>query len=1234
MTGFKRLYHLLFDEVTPLIRLGRQRHLLFEDLPPAPSEIDPRATYIPYQHLDADQPYKFIIANFRSAGFPAVMSVLFPIVTILTGIANPLLIHSLISNLGMRDMPFAESIILAILLGLAGIFDGVFTQHGFYYKLMTNTRIIAGINYRIFHHSLRLTRTAQLESPSGDVVNHLGSDSEQIAEASFFIPDIIYCTLLTVIVFVMLWHYLGAAAFASIGAMALITPISRILSKRFTLLNHELMRHRDQRVTLMSQILHGIRVIKYFAWEKSIGKEVSEIRAREQKARLKLAMTDAISGAFFISVTSFVAFIGFSVYVLLGNTLTAPVIFACISLFMLLEFPFGMAAHIFSMVVQAKVSAMRLNTFFSREQRTIEEGMLAEPEKPVGLTLSNISMRYSAQGKHALDSISLQISAGESIAIVGTVGSGKSTLLHAMMHDANLSDGTVTYTGINDGEIPRMAYVPQEPFIINGTFRDNILFGEQNVDLEKIIHDAQLLPDLNAMSAGINTEIGERGVNLSGGQKTRIALARAAAYKPGIVFLDDPLAAVDSRTESALCNDMIFGRWKAITRIIATHRLAHLHQFDRILYMENGRICAEGAISELLASSPEFAVFYAQHTHEEMQHVHQANDVVENSNCSSRFTEDEDREFGAVETDVYFDYMKLLGGANPSLRKFMMLLLAFSCMAVTALPILQTSWLGWWIELNKANAHTFADVMPWLASPMAAVGIYGIIGVFVLLGVIAERFLWTKRGLEAAQDMHDATVLSVLNAPLRFFDTTPIGRILNRFSRDVQNVEDISNNAEEAARNLSKTLGSFVLIIFVAPIVLLLAAPAIWAYYALQRDYRSSAREAKRIESLARSKRYAQFKETLNGISVIRAFRKEMQYSDQFFSILHDYFRAFWGSILLNRWFSSRVPVIGGLIGITTGISIVYATAHGHLTAGIAGVALTYALGFWHSLNWSIRSFSEIESRMTSVERLRYYGSLEPEPYATKMPVSQNFHIAKGSIRFSHVTARYSQDLPFVLRDISLSIEGGERVGIIGRTGSGKSTLFQTLFRFVELTGGSIEIDGVDIASIPLEKLRRSMAIIPQDPTIFIGDIRSNLDRFSQCSDEEIWRALDRVKLRESIVQAGGLDAKVRENGYNFSQGQRQLICLARAILTNARIIVMDEATASVDVQTDALIQETIRTEFNGVTMLIIAHRQTSVTDCDRIIEIASGEIKSNEKRRKTIQRNNFTTKLKILSNK
>jgi ABC-type multidrug transport system fused ATPase/permease subunit len=546
-------------------------------------------------------------------------------------------------------------------------------------------------------------------------------------------------------------------------------------------------------------------------------------------------------------------------------------------------------------------------------------------------------------------------------------------------------------------------------------------------------------------------------------------------------------------------------------------------------------------------------------------------------------------------------YVRAMTGRHPLWAPVTFVGLVATAAALAGMPILQTSWLGRWTD------------DPSIMSPMGAIIVYGLLGMAVLSGWIGERLLWLYRAAAAGRTIHDSALEGVLGAPLRFFDSTPMGRVLNRFARDMEGVDDhLSWNFEQSFKSLAQTLASLVLIISVLPLIVVVLVPVLLVYYRLQRDYRRAAREAKRLESISRSPRYAHFKEVVTGLDVIHGYGREQYFMDVFYDVLGRYQRMYWCSILLNRWFSVRVPLISGLVALATSVGIAVLAGEGLITAGAAGVVLTFALSFWGSLNWTVRAFSEVESRMTSVERLQHYAELEPEPSTTQQPVLDAAAPwpTAGRIDIEGLTVRYADHLPLVLQDVTFSVPGGSTVGVIGRTGSGKSTLFQSMFRFLEPVGGRIRIDGVDIASVPIDRLRRSIAIIPQDPTLFIGTVRSNLDRFSECSDADVWNALRRVQL-DGVVRAlpGGLDAPVAENGINFSQGQRQLLCMARAILTRARILVLDEATASVDVQTDAVIQQTVRTEFRGVTVMIIAHRLNTVSDADAIVELANGRV-------------------------
>ncbi|MBX7153707.1 MAG: ATP-binding cassette domain-containing protein [Bacteriodetes bacterium] len=1225
---------LLFSHVAPLVRLGSTRPLTAEDMPELEPMLHPKEVEERFRNIPTNKPYRFIWDSFTATGFTARNAILADVIRLPFALGGPIMMKVLLESLALMSVHQAtvlHCVLLACGLSCMVIADGIIIQHFYYNALMTHARIVNGLSMRVFRHSLRLTRSAQMTTQTGDMVNHVASDTEGIGEASFFIPEFVQSTLLLIGALILLYMFLGVAALAAIGTMILMSPITSLAARRFQKYDTELWKHRDNRVTLMSQILSGIRIIKYFAWERSIVKEVDAVRGNEIGAFVKLIKGEALGVMLFLSTSTLVAFVGFGTYTLLGGVLSAGIVFPCLLLFMQLEGPIGMMPHFIKNLAHARVAAERLHTFFQLGLHKEDDRVESEKNKPVALDIDKVTIEYTSTDNgngttvtKAVHEFSLRTQAGTSVAIVGEVGAGKSSLLLAVLGEVSLQSGEVRFPNLDAHERPRIAYVPQEAYILNATIKENILFGEDDVsepEIEEALQNSALQHDIQLMSAGLDTEIGERGVNLSGGQKMRIALARAVLRKPGLVLLDDPIAAVDVATESHLIDNLLFGQWKDVTRVVTTHRLAHLTKFDTVVFMNNGCIEATGTLQELLLHSNSFREFYAEQTHaEEVAHTLHVTQTVNESQktiSDGKLIDDEDRAIGSIKADVFLKYLYALGGINRRQAPWVYASLVLTCLLIVILPITQSIWLGYFSDALKSGTYLFE----WMKNPLLDIMVYGGIGLCLLAAGYVERVVWMMRATTAGRDIHNQTLRAVLAAPLRFFDTTPMGRILNRFSRDIQLVDDeLSWNFESALRSLSLMLGTLVLICVTAPVVILFAAPALFVFYKIQKMYRVSAREAKRINSMARSPRYAHYKETITGLPVVRAYRKEEMFTEKFVDLLGYFQRTFLGSILLNRWFSTRAPIVSGVIALATTISIVFLIDSGSMTAGIAGVVITYSITFWGNLNWCVRSFSEVEMCMTAFERVRSYGAIIPEePLSQRTEPINTTWIENGTISFDNVWAKYAPQLPYVLKDVNFTIEGGMRVGIIGRTGSGKTTLFQTLFRFIEIEKGEIYIDDNNIASMPLEQLRRAMAVIPQDPTLFIGTIRSNLDRFSKYSDEDIWSALERVKMDDAIRTLGGLQAPVVENGQNFSQGQRQLLCLARAILTQAKIIVMDEATASVDVQTDALIQETIRTEFAGVTVLIIAHRLNSVADADMIIEMGDGEVKSITRNRPTI---------------
>ncbi|GBD04977.1 Multidrug resistance-like ATP-binding protein MdlB [bacterium HR20] len=1203
---------LLFTHAAPIIATGRRRAVTPDDMLPFDRRLDPAEAEQMLGSVDWRSPWRALWQCFRSAGTPSRRALALSLGRLPLVLAAPLLLRVLLEHLTLLQQgatAIAPTLALGIALALTVAADGVGIQHYYYNALWTYARISGGLNMRIYRHALALDRRALQRRHTGDIVNHMASDSEGIAELSFTLPEMLSSLLLIGGSLAVLGSILGVAALAAIAALVVLVPLSHTAARRFARTDNELWTWRDKRVSLVSQVLSAIRLVKYFAWERPIEREISSLRQNELAAARRLVQNEALSTVFFLASTTIVALIGFGVYVLVGGELSAAVVFPTLLVLMQLEGPVGHLPHFIKNTAHAYVAAERLGEFFRLPGIPNHPTEAAPCTAAPALCLENVSVHYD-EGTRALDSISLHVEQGSAIAIVGPVGSGKTTLLHALLGEV-AAEGRIEWQS-SDGTpcLPRIAYVAQEPFILNATVRENILFGNalDEAELEAIIRDAALAEDLAALPAGLETEIGERGVTLSGGQKMRIALARAAAAQPNVVLLDDPLAAVDPRTEAHLVEHLLFGRWHAITRIVTTHRLEHLRRFDRIVVLNaNGSIEAVGTFAELLERSASFQRLIEEYRQTQQPHQQPlqtgAAVVSPEHRWNGKLVEEEDRAVGVVKAELFWYYLRLFGGRTPAQTALILGGMALLGIAIVALPMLQSLWLG------KSGQN----------APWTVLGIYAALGIASLAAHYAERRVWMERALVASARIHERMLRAVLRAPLRLFDSTPSGRILNRFARDTQAIDDeLAWNFESAVRSFAAMLGTLVLIAAVAPLVLLISAPALVVYYRIQRDYRRVAREAKRFESIARSPRYALFKETLSGLLTIRAFAQQRSFLDRFDRAMRHYLRMYWSNILINRWFSARAPLVSSVIALVTAIVLVAMVASGSLSAGIAGVVLTYTITFWGNLNWCVRAFSEVESRMTSLERVHALGSVQPEPDVTCPPPLQpsapwidtpSSTDRGAAITFDRVWVRYAPHLPWVLRDVSIEIPAGAHVGIVGRTGSGKSTLFQALFRFVEPERGRVLIGGVEHCRIPLERLRTALSVVPQDPILLLGTIRSNLDRWGRCSDRQLWHALEMVGLSDTIEAMGGLDAPIGEQGGNLSQGQRQLLCLARALLVNAKVIVLDEATASIDVLSDAAIRHTLRNACRDVTVLTIAHRPASVADADMIVELAGGSV-------------------------
>lgn len=709
---------------------------------------------------------------------------------------------------------------------------------------------------------------------------------------------------------------------------------------------------------------------------------------------------------------------------------------------------------------------------------------------------------------------------------------------------------------------------------------------------------------------GDQTEIGERGITISGGQKQRLNIARAIYFDADVVLMDDPLSAVDAHVGRHIFDNAILGLLKGKCRILATHQLWVLSRCDRIVWMEAGKIQAVDTFDNLMRDCQGFRTLMETTAVEEKNDDAETQDDAvadpdeerkknKKNKKGAALMQQEERAEASVPWSVYGAYVRASGSMLNAPLVIFILILSQGANITTSL------WLSYWTS-DKFGLSTGQYI-----------GIYAGLGALQALLMFLFSVLLSILGTNASKVMLRDAVVRVLRAPMAFFDTTPLGRITNRFSRDV---DVMDNNLTDAIRmyffTLAMVTAVFALIIAYFYYFAIALVPLYFFFILAASYYRASAREVKRFESVLRSNVFAKFGEGLNGVASIRAYGLKTRFVEQLRIAIDEMNSAYYLTFSNQRWLSIRLDMVGNALVFTVGILVV--TSRFSVSPSIGGLVLSYILSIVQMLQFSIRQLAEVENGMNAVERLRYYGTqLDEEAPLHTVEVPKSWP-EKGEIVFDKVEMRYREKLPLVLQGLSMHVRGGERIGIVGRTGAGKSSIMGTLFRLVEISGGSITIDGLDISTIGLYDLRSRLAIIPQDPTLFNGTVRSNLDPFDEHTDLELWSALRQADLIPADASLGDrrtdpsrihLDSVVEEDGLNFSLGQRQLMALARALVRGSQIIVCDEATSSVDMETDDKIQRTMATGFRGKTLLCIAHRLRTIVGYDRICVMDAGRI-------------------------
>ncbi|KAM5288774.1 ATP-binding cassette sub-family C member 4 isoform 2-T2 [Ctenodactylus gundi] len=1069
----------------------------------------------------------------------------------------------------------------ATVLTVCTLFLAILHHLYFYHVQCAGMRLRVAMCHMIYRKALRLSNMAMGKTTTGQIVNLLSNDVNKFDQVTIFLHFLWAGPLQAIAVTALLWMEIGISCLAGMAVLIILLPLQSCIGKLFSSLRSKTAAFTDARIRTMNEVITGIRIIKMYAWEKSFADLITSLRRKEVSKILKSSYLRGINLASFFVANKIILFVTFTSYVLLGNVITASHVFVAMTLYgavrltVTLFFPAAIEK-----VSEAIVSIQRIKTFLLLDEISQHSCQLPSDSKKIVHVQDFTAFWDKALETPTLQGLSFTVRPGELLAVVGPVGAGKSSLLSAVLGELPPTQGLVTVHG-------KVAYVSQQPWVFSGTVRSNILFGRkyEKERYEKVIKACALKKDLELLEDGDLTVIGDRGATLSGGQKARVNLARAVYQDADIYLLDDPLSAVDAEVGKHLFQLCICQTLHEKITILVTHQLQYLKAASHILILKDGEVVQKGTYTEFLKSGVDFGSLLKKENEEPEQPPGLETPTLRNRSFS--------------ESSVWSQQ-----SSRPSLKDG-------APESQEVAYVLQDWWLSYWaneqsmlnVTMNGKRNVTGKLDLNWF------LGIYAGLTVATVLFGVARSLLMFYVLVNSSQTLHNRMFESILKAPVLFFDRNPIGRILNRFSKDIGHMDDLLPlTFLDFIQTLLLVVSVVAVAVAVIPWIAIPLVPLAIIFLILRRYFLETSRDVKRLESTTRSPVFSHLSSSLQGLWTIRAYRAEERCQELFDAHQDLHSEAWFLFLTTSRWFAVRLDAICAIFVIVVAFgSLILAKT---LDAGQVGLALSYALTLMGMFQWSVRQSAEVENMMISVERVIEYTDLEKEaPWEyQKRPPPGWPH--EGVIIFDNVNFTYSLDGPLVLKHLTALIKSREKVGIVGRTGAGKSSLISALFRLSE-PEGKIWIDKILTTEIGLHDLRKKMSIIPQEPVLFTGTMRKNLDPFNEHTEEELWNALEEVQLKEAIEELPGkMDTELAESGSNFSVGQRQLVCLARAILKKNRILIIDEATANVDPRTDELIQKKIREKFAHCTVLTIAHRLNTIIDSDKIMVLDSGRLK------------------------
>ncbi|TPX49645.1 hypothetical protein SeMB42_g02545 [Synchytrium endobioticum] len=1264
-----------FAWVNPLLDLGLLKTIESQDVPDLSPQDKAQAIGKKFKSLRTPEHSLFYDLvrlawpNFRSQMFFGF--VLAPFL----GFANPFFLNLIVSYIQSEYTSMTK---LTAYMLVFGFFFFTFIRsaiegQSFFYGRRVGLQVRTVLLNEVYQKALRrkVGRTAkegcgsctESMSPSkdsnpeqnastGKIVTLMSVDAERIRDFACYIHQFAAAPVQIAICLTALCLLLGPSALGGVAAMALAIPFNIIIGILTNKYQTKLMSKTDARVDIVNEMLTGIRIIKYLAWEEKFAEKVIKARDAELSQLIRIMAVHVFQHLLWTCLPLFVSIATFFFYtVVAGRDLDAATAFSTLALFNVLHFPLMIFPEAIVQGIQVAVSFNRIALFLNEEELEKYQTTMPSPsagqEEVTGFSNASFAWKSSSSASDenpetdlgfTLEGLNAKFPAGKLSLIVGATGCGKTSLLSALLGEMDRLNGRVHLPRgsiqPNPIDYHGVAYVAGIPWLQCATVRENILFGLP-FDPDRyaaVVNACALTRDFEQFENGDQSEIGERGINLSGGQKARISLAKAAYSYAKVILLDDVLSAVDAPTARHLVTEAICGLLAGRSVILVSHAVPLvLPRANYLVVMDFGRIVQAGSPYEVLQNSQAASIIGANLPNL----IGMAERITEDSSgkpsvtrvpskdllnmgsslvnlATNRLVEEERKSSGAVRLGVYKSYLTATGGVP-----FVLVWLLFS-VAQRVDGVFSDWWVRWWSAAYSNSGPSLLSYYDSLVTALTTdsrvnvmyyVGIYGLLGlVMILLSTITIIIMYFG-SYRASRDIHHKLLNAVLGSPLRFFETTPLGRIVNRFSKDISSLDsEVVFSIFIFALNLVDLLSLAAVVSFVNWLFLLAIPPILYVYYSIAKKYLTCTRELKRIESIARSPIYSLFSETLGGVSTIRAFEHEDRFTAESQKRVDMYHRAFFYIWAVNRWLAFRIDCVVACVVLPTTLAILITNPD----AGLAGLVLMYALSITDALLWIVRNHAFMEMQLNSVERVIEYTKIPQESSSGALP-PPNWPM-HGRVLCQNLSVRYTPDSPDVLSNISFEVAPGERVAIVGRTGSGKTTLSLALFRIVEWREGQILIDGIDLSELRIHALRAAMTIIPQDPVLFTGTLRSNIDPFGEHPDDKLMEALSKVHFIDSMksqgssaaladiansisngsnaltpvlqtavtaVKAGvskptsksvnitrtssqtslggsalSLDSEILEGGSNLSQGQRQLIALARALLRRSKIVV------------------------------------------------------------------------------